>query len=153
MVPHLPRHLLVAHDFSETAERALTYAIALASKLEARVTIIHAYELPSYGYPDGLAFTAEVVENIQRSSEEGLRAVADRAEKAGVPVTAILRQGPAWSEIDAVAKDSKADLIVMGTHGRKGLTRALLGSVAEKVVRTAPCPVLTVRGSDAHPKE
>ncbi len=144
----LPHHILVAHDFSETAERALKYAIELASKLGARITIVHAYELPSYGYPDGLAFTAEIVENIQRTSEEGLHAVVAEARRPGLQVNERLRQGPAWSEIDATAKEIEADLIVMGTHGRRGFSRALLGSVAEKVVRTAPCPVLTVRGSE-----
>ena len=60
-----------------------------------------------------------------------------------------LRQGVAWKEIVALAKDSKAGLIAMGTHGRRGVARMLLGSVAEKVVRTAPCPVLTVHGPEA----
>jgi nucleotide-binding universal stress UspA family protein len=147
--PALPRHILVPHDFSETAQTALTYAIELAHKLHARLTIMHSYELPSYGYPDGLAFTAEVAENIQRSSEEGLEAVTAKVKQPGLEMGKVLRQGPAWSQIDAVAKDMKVDLIVMGTHGRQGITRALLGSVAEKVVRTAPCPVLTVRGPES----
>jgi nucleotide-binding universal stress UspA family protein len=150
---HLPKHLLVAHDFSETAERALDYAIELAAKLGAQVTVLHAYEIPTYGYPEGIALTAEVMGDIQRISEEGLQAVVTRSRRPGLKVSSILRQGPAWSEIDAVAKDHGVDLIVMGTHGRKGISRALLGSVAEKVVRTAPCPVLTVRGVDtAHSK-
>ncbi len=142
MTTSLPRHILVPHDFSETAQTALSYAMELAAKLQARLTVLHAYELPSYGYPEGLAMTPEVVENIQRSSELGLEAVVAKARQSGIAVAQVLRQGPAWSEIDAVAKESRVDLIVMGTHGRQGISRALLGSIAEKVVRTAPCPVL-----------
>jgi nucleotide-binding universal stress UspA family protein len=147
--PALPHHILVPHDFSDTAQNALTYAIELAVKLGARITVLHAYEIPTYGYADGLALTSEIIEDIQRSSEDGLRSVVATAKREGLEVNAVLRQGPAWSEIDRVASESKVDLIVMGTHGRQGLSRALLGSVAEKVVRTAPCPVLTVRGFEA----
>ncbi len=144
MYARLPHHILVPHDFSDTAGGALSYAVELAGKLQARITIMNAYELPNYGYPDG-ALTLEVIQDIQRSSEEGLKAVGAKVRRPGLEVEEVVRQGPAWWEIDAVAKETKADLIVMGTHGRKGFTRALLGSVAEKVVRTAPCPVLTVR--------
>ena len=141
----LPRHVLVPHDFSDTAQAALDYAVALAGKLQARVTVLHCYELPSYGFPEGVGLTAELVQGIQHASEDGLKAVTAKARRPGLEVAELLRQGPAWSEIDAVARAAKVDLVVMGTHGRKGLSRALLGSVAEKVVRTAPCPVLTVR--------
>ncbi len=147
--PTVPRHILVPHDFSETAQMALAYAVELGLKLGARITILHAYELPSYGYAEALALTADIVEDIQRTSEEGLESVANKARRPGLEVDKVLRQGPAWSEIDRAATALNVDLIVMGTHGRQGISRALLGSVAEKVVRTAPCPVLTVRGIDA----
>jgi nucleotide-binding universal stress UspA family protein len=143
-----PRHILVPHDFSATAEAALSYATALALKLGARITVLNVYELPSYGYGEALGFTAEILSDIQRASEEGVKIAADRARSAGVEVNDAVRQGPAWSEIDAAANELGVDLIVMGTHGRKGLSRAFLGSVAEKVVRTAPCPVLAVRGGN-----
>lgn len=145
----VPRHILVPHDFSDTAEQALSFAVALAAKLGARITIVHAYEVPSYGYPDGVALTAEVAQNIQRAAATALEGVAARTRKPGLEVNSVLRQGSAWSEINAAAKEEKADLVVMGTHGRHGLARALLGSVAEKVVRTAPCPVLTVHGPES----
>jgi nucleotide-binding universal stress UspA family protein len=141
--------MLVPHDFSDTAEYALSYALELASKLGARITVVHAYELPSYGYPESLALTGEVVESIQRAAEASLENVAARSRRPGLEVDALLRLGPAWSEINASAKEMHGDLIVMGTHGRQGLSRAFLGSVAEKVVRTAPCPVLTVHGPEA----
>jgi|SRR5579884_4307451 len=143
------KRILVPHDFSDTADRALAYALALAEKLAARVTIVHAYEVPTYGYPEGPALSLEMASEIERAAKGALENVAARARKPGVEIDTSLRHGPSWSEIDAAAKELDADLIVMGTHGRRGVARALLGSVAEKVVRTAPCPVLTVHGSEA----
>jgi nucleotide-binding universal stress UspA family protein len=137
-------HILVPHDFSDSAEGALDTALALAGALQARVTLLHAYDVPAYVFPESVVATADLVGHIRGAAEEALANVAERARKSGVKIDAVLRQGIAWSEIDAVALDLKCDLIVMGTHGRRGLSRALLGSVAEKVVRTAPCPVLTV---------
>jgi nucleotide-binding universal stress UspA family protein len=85
---------------------------------------------------------------IEGAARAAMDALAKRSKPAGVELSFVLRQGAAWSEIQAVAKEIKADLVVIGSHGRRGLSRALLGSVAEKVVRTAPCPVLTVRSSE-----
>jgi nucleotide-binding universal stress UspA family protein len=140
----LPRHILVPHDFSDTAQNALSFALDLASQLGARVTLVHAYEVPTYAYPDGVAVTTDLIGNIEQAATTALAGVAARAERPGVEIRTVLRQGTPWSEINATAKDVHADLIVMGTHGRQGLAHALLGSVAEKIVRTAPCPVLTV---------
>lgn len=138
------QHILVAHDFSDTAERALAAALAIAGPLRARVTLLHAYEVPTYVFPESVVATADLVGQIRGAAEEALANVADRARRSGLPVDTVVRQGAAWSEIDAAAKALNCDLVVMGTHGRRGLSRALLGSVAEKVVRTAHCPVLTV---------
>jgi nucleotide-binding universal stress UspA family protein len=149
-----PRHtiqrVLVPHDFSDTADAALVYALDLAEKLGARITIVHTYEIPAYGFPEGPAMTADMVLQIENAAQTALNGVAERSGRPGIQVDAVLRRGPAWSEIDAVAKETNADLIVIGTHGRRGVVRALLGSVAEKVVRTAPCPVLTVHGPQNH---
>jgi nucleotide-binding universal stress UspA family protein len=153
------QHILVPHDFSDTAEHALTYAVALAEKFGARVTVLHAYEAPSYGYPDALVASFEFSAEIERAALVALKSVEARARRPNVEVDTVLRRGTPWVEITAAAKERKADLIVIGTHGRRGVARALLGSVAEKVVRTAPCPVLTVHGpagehatpADAHP--
>jgi nucleotide-binding universal stress UspA family protein len=138
--------ILVPHDFSETAERALSMALSLAKSLGASVVVMHAYEVPAFGFPEGPVMTADLVGQIERATQGALDAVAARAREGGIQVDSTLRQGPTWSEINGAAQDEKADLIVLGTHGRRGLSRALLGSVAEKVVRTASCPVLTVRG-------
>ena len=144
----LIRHILVPHDFSETAESALQYALDLAQKVGATVTVMHAYEMPTYGFPETPVMTAEMTGQIERASRQALSGVASRASRPGVDLRTVLRQGVAWSEIVAVAKETNADLLVMGTHGRRGLARMLLGSVAEKVVRASPCPVLTVRGPE-----
>lgn len=140
------RRLLVPHDFSDTAQHAMDLGLELARKLGASVTVMHVYELPSYGFPDGPAMTADMAGRIEHVARRALEGVAGRARDAGVDVQSVLRQGLAWTEIVAVAEETKADMIVMGTHGRRGFTRMLLGSVAERVVRAAPCPVLTVRG-------
>jgi len=145
-MPTKIQHVLVAHDFGEAAEHALSYAIDLADTLKARITVVHAYEIPVYGFPEGLALTVETVGRIQSVASQALEGVVQRANRSGVGIHGMLRQGPAWSEIVAAASETKADLVVIGTHGRRGLAHALLGSVAEKVVRAAPCPVLTVRG-------
>ena len=136
MSTSIPRHVLVPHDFSDTAEHALSFAVALAEKLGAHITLMHAYEIPTY--PDSVLMTAEVAGSIQRAALRALDAVAARTRRPGLEVQALLREGRSWSEINSTAKETHADLIVMGTHGRHGLARALIGSVAEKVVRTAP---------------
>ena len=81
---------------------------------------------------------------------EALKSAVERCENRGVHVTSVLRDGPPWEEINAVADDLDADLIVLGTHGRRGLRRALLGSVAENVIRTTTRPVLTIHGVERH---
>lgn len=144
-------HIVVAHDFSDAAHHALAYALDLAESLGARVTVMHAFEIPVYGFPESPAMSSDYAGEIERASRKALDGVVDRARRPGVPVLGVLRNGVAWSEIDAVAKEYRADLLVLGTHGRRGLARALLGSVAEKVVRTAPCPVLTVHAPAERP--
>jgi nucleotide-binding universal stress UspA family protein len=79
-------------------------------------------------------------------STRRLASVAMRAKKAGVKASVLLREGDAADQIVRACRSTKSDLIVMGTHGRRGLQKFFLGSVAERVVATAPCPVVTVRG-------
>jgi nucleotide-binding universal stress UspA family protein len=143
----IPQHILVPHDFSEAAEHALSYALDLAGRLGARLTIVHAFEDP-YAVAESVQYSAEMLGVIEGAARTALDGVVARARRSGVAIEGVLRQGRAWSEIDAAAVAAKADLIVMGTHGRRGVSRALLGSVAEKVIRTAPCPVLTVHESE-----
>jgi len=145
MPPNI-RRILVPHDFSETAEGALSFALGLAKSLGASVIVMHAFDIPAYGFPEAPVMTADLAAQISQAAQLALDTVVQRAKTSGRTVTGVLRQGTTWSEINGAAQDEKADLIVIGSHGRRGLSRALLGSVAEKVVRTAPCPVLTIRG-------
>jgi nucleotide-binding universal stress UspA family protein len=139
--------LLVPVDFTETSERALGYAIELARRFEAKITIMHAYQVPVYGFPDAAYITsAELAAQISNVAQQRLDAITDAHKTDGVEVVAILRDGVAWEEINTVAGELKADLIVIGTHGRRGLARALLGSVAENVIRTSTVPVMVIHG-------
>jgi nucleotide-binding universal stress UspA family protein len=141
------RRILVATDFTETSGRALDWAIELAARLGASVTVVHAYEIPVLGFPDGaLIATSDVAARISGGAQAALGNTVEEHRGRGVPIDGILREGAAWEEIEAVADSIDADLIVIGTHGRRGLTRALLGSVAEKVVRTSRRPVATIQG-------
>ncbi len=143
----LPKMILVATDFSETSDRAVDYAIDLAKLLGSSVTVMHAYELPIYGFPDGaLIATVDIATRIMNAAQGALAQSCEVRAAKGVKLESILRQGVAYEEIHSVAEEINADLIVIGTHGRKGLAHALLGSVAEKVIRTASRPVLTITG-------
>jgi nucleotide-binding universal stress UspA family protein len=136
--------LLVPVDFSETSEAALDYAIGLAHSLGARLVVMHSYELPVYGFPDGaLVASAEVASRVMSGAQAGLDAMVER-HRNGLKIDTVLRQGVPWEEVHAVAEEVGADIIVIGTHGRKGIARALIGSVAEKIIRTSTRPVLTV---------
>ncbi len=138
------RRVLVAHDFSETSSAALDYALGLAKKLGAHVTVVHAYETPSYGAPEVLILATDWIKQFEVVARETLDKIIAGVRQRGFDAEPVLRKGTAWREINAAAAETKADLIVVGSEGRSGLGRALLGSVAEKVVRTAPCPVLVV---------
>ncbi len=147
---NLPKTILVPTDFSENAEHALDYAVALAAKLDAKLHLLNVIGMQMIGAEYGIAVTQSMVEDIMRGNQSALdKLVASRTAKAAFG-PAQLEVGDARSVIEATAQKIHADLIVMGTHGRRGLTRLLLGSVAESVVRTAPCPVLLVRAPEVN---
>jgi nucleotide-binding universal stress UspA family protein len=138
------KHIVVATDFGECSERALDLALEIASKFDSQLTLVHSWEAPSYSYGGGLYVAVDMVTPIEQAAVAALdRATAEL--KLRMPTAkSMIRSGPAWEEVLATATLVQADLIVLGTHGRRGLNRALLGSVAEKVVRMATVPVLTV---------
>lgn len=145
----LPKTLLVPTDFGEASDKALAYAVGLAKKLGAEVVLLHSYEIPMVGFPDGaMVATAELTSRILEGAQAGLDRALARHKGEGVPMRALVRQGDAWRSVLDTAQEVSAGLVVMGTHGRKGLPRALIGSVAEKVVRTSPVPVLTVHAGE-----
>jgi nucleotide-binding universal stress UspA family protein len=143
----LPKNILVATDFSDSATAALDYAVELAAKLDARVHVLNVVGVHLLGAEYGIAFTPDLVSTVYEANRKGLeRIIADRAGK--VPFgPALLETGEPHAVIGETATKIHADLIVMGTHGRRGFRRLLIGSVAESVARTATCPVLLVRGA------
>jgi len=141
----LPKNILVPTDFSKGAEAALDYAVALAAKLDAKVHVLHVMAAQLYGSEIGVAITASMIDEIFRAARGSLdRLVAPRTGKCafGPP---LLETGDARATIEQTALAVHADLIVMGTRGNRGVTRLLLGSVAEATARVSPCPVLLVR--------
>jgi nucleotide-binding universal stress UspA family protein len=145
----LPKNILVPTDLSPRAEEAFDYACELAEKLDATVHLVNVIGIPSLGVPElGVAVTSTLIDSLIADNQKALDALVAR-RRVGVRIGQILmKTGDARDMIDQAAKELGADLIIMGTHGRRGFTRALLGSVAETVVRTAPCPVLTIRSRD-----
>jgi universal stress protein A len=134
-----PRLILVPTDFSDHARAALHLASAIARSSGAQVLLIHVDPPP--------LVHGEVVDRRTPDYRANLRQLIDqvRLPDAAVSVDRILLEGVPADEIVGLATDRSCDLIVMGTHGRGGLMHAVLGSIAEQVIRTAPCPVLTVR--------
>lgn len=141
----LPKNILVATDFSETSDAALDYAVALAALTGGSVTVMHAYELLSSPEWPMIA-SGDLVAQIPIAARAALDKCVDERAASGVRFERVLRQGVPFEEVNSVAAEIDADLIVLGTHGRRGLTRALLGSVAEHVIRTATRPVLSIHG-------
>ena len=142
------KRILVPTDFSEPSERALDYARALAPALGCTVDVLHVIEEPFVhgwtveGYVANLPEFRSSLE--ARAREELAKGVPESVEEHSRFSVAV-RFGNPFTEIARYAEEARIDLVVMGTHGRGGVAHLLLGSVAERVVRTAPCPVLTVR--------
>lgn len=144
-------HLLVATDFSDCSREAVEYALGLAERVGAEVTVVHVVERPVYfdvGVAHSLQLRHNVDEWLRELKEEAagrLEALTTEVRKRHPGVRSALRDGSPVDEILHAAEETSADVIVIGTHGRTGLPHALLGSVAERVIRRAQCPVLTVR--------
>jgi nucleotide-binding universal stress UspA family protein len=136
-------------DFSDFSRRALDYAVAIARWYEARVTAVHVHAVgvPPAAWAPGAPAVIEpiVLSTVDREVlTRELTAFVDAERAERVPVDIRVAEGNVWHEIIALANTTHAELVVLGTHGRSGFERLLLGSVTEKIVRTAPCPVLTV---------
>ena len=139
-------HVLVPMDFSPYAEHALDYAIALAQKLQARVTLLHVIQPPLIAGADmGVWPSPTFVVELEAAITSDMEGYLARVTDAGLTGEIVVIHGNPSQEILDTARQRQVDLIVMGTHGRTGLPHALLGSVAERVVRSAPCPVLVTR--------
>ena len=155
---HPYSRILVALDGSTLAEEVLKYVEPLAGMFDSKVTCVCAVEplspsaLAATGVPGGAAALDSLLEGqeeIRTGDATYLEHVRERLSRLGVSVDCEVPDGRAAEAIVAIARARQVDLIAMTTHGRSGLGRALLGSVADEVVRTAPCPILLVRLSAA----
>lgn len=138
------RSVIVAVDFSDTSIKALEYANALAREFGARLLVLHVLEFPAVFNSPKPAY-AQWDQRVKETATERLSALmAQKVDKA-ISATSEVRSGRAYQTICETASESKADLIVIGTHGFTGLKHVVLGSTAERVIRYAPCAVLTLR--------
>ena len=152
----LLRRILVPTDFSERSERALAYAAGLAQRDGAAIDLVHV--IPPPGILQ-LAFDAyldrplpSVDEAVRRELQARLEHACSRVSHADSPLSCFLEVGEPAATIVRVAVERRADLIVIGTRARTGLTEAVLGSVAHQVITCAPCPVVTLRGDEVLPR-
>ena len=145
MVPLVLRlkTILVPIDFSVASEKALTYAVPFAKQFGARITLLHVFHAEFYA--NEFAYLPTHEEAVRRAVEERLTMVASRRSSPEILEQTLVRRGLPSDQIVNAAKELKADLIVLNTHGYTGLKHILMGSTAECVVRHAPCPVLVVR--------
>lgn len=141
------RSILVPHDFSPHADAALALAVTLARENNAALHLFHTYELPIGAIPPyGIMVPDAMLQGVREAAARQLAKAASAAEAKGIkPVTHLAHATSPPSGIVEAAREFGIDLIVMGTHGLTGLKHVLLGSVAERVLRTAPCPVLIAK--------
>jgi nucleotide-binding universal stress UspA family protein len=135
------RRIVCATDFSETAAAAARYAVSIARAFQGQVELVHAWHLPAELADGTVSLSPDLVADSRRSAEEEL---AEAARALGEGTTSRLLEGPPDQAIALHAAKVDADLVVTGTRGRTGVAHVLLGSVAERVVRTSSVPVLTV---------
>ncbi len=141
------KRILVPTDFSESASHALRYGISFAREYKAELILLHVVETLSVGYASDLfpVPMAEVLEEITGYAVTELGKLASEAKERGIAPREVVIQGKPAAEIIRYARENAIDMIVLGTHGRGVLDHALVGSTTERVVRKAPCPVLTCR--------
>ena len=139
-----------ATDFSSASSAAFKRAVAMAKADRAQLIVAHVMTPPSLAIPGEGYVSPRLYEDLETSAraqaQKRLNAVLAKARKAGVRATPLLLEGVPHERIARAARAKKADLLVIGTHGRTGLAKFFLGSVASRLVASAACPVLTVRG-------
>ncbi len=140
------KRILIATDFSDLARRAVDQGLALAGHHKAEAILVHVIENSWYAGTYGLGPLpiAEFEKEVRSAANTRMDKLLAEAVPAGVKCRKLIREGTPWAELAAAATDEKADLLVVATHGYKGIKHALLGSQAERVVRAAPCSVLVV---------
>ena len=139
-------HIFVPTDFSECADAALSMAVAVAEKFGSRITLVHACEPPTYAYMGLMTAPGDLVGPLHEAAREALAKALGELRARYASSDSLLLFGSVTVELLSAIEKQKPDLVVLGTHGRTGMSHLVLGSVAERLVRTAPAPVLTVKG-------
>jgi nucleotide-binding universal stress UspA family protein len=144
------KKILYATDYSKASARALDEAVNLAKQNKAELWVVHVIEaLATYVSGEdfgGAELYMRLEETARRDAQASMEKLMQRLKRLGVKAKSLLLKGSPHEQIVKAAKNRKADMIVVGTHGRTGLSKLLMGSVASRVVSTARCPVVTVRG-------
>ena len=139
-----------ATDFSRASTAALQRAVTMAKADRAQLIVVHVMTPPSLALPGDGYISPSLYEDLEASAraeaQKRLNAIVAGARKAGARAAGLLLEGMPHERVTRAARARKADLLVIGTHGRTGLAKFFLGSVATRLVASAPCPVLTVRG-------
>ena len=142
--------IIVPIDFSEYSKKSLRYAIEFARRFSSELVLVYVVE--PVVYPTDFSFGAIAVPAVEEQLEENgrtqLARLIEEEVDGGIPSKAIVRSGKPFIEIIQTAKDEEGDLIIISTHGHSGFEHVLFGSTAEKVVRKAPCPVLSIRSPE-----
>lgn len=142
--------ILFPTDFSDFSNHALQYAVSFAREYKAKIILLHVVE-NFYAYP-GFAETAfpmvEIYSDMEKYAENEMESMMKKNFPGELSVETIIKRGTPFLEIITTAKEKEVNLIIIATHGRTGLEHAFFGSTAEKVVRKAPCPVLTVKNPE-----
>lgn len=136
------QNIVVATDYGEASQRAADLACELAKQLRARLTLLHVWSVPMPVYAERVTVP---LEEMQAGAQRALEIEAARLRPKFPRIDSVLIRGQPWSAIVEAVDEHGFDLVVMGTHGRRGVERFFLGSVADRVVRTSHVPVLTVR--------
>jgi nucleotide-binding universal stress UspA family protein len=146
------KRILVPIDFSDCSRVAIRAGVELAQRLQVPLVLLHVHGSPSPLYEEmDLVLAEQFARAVESTARLALNRERAMLQDEGIPISTVLERGVAWERILEAAKSLDAGMIILGTHGRRGLPRALLGSVAEKVVRLSPIPVLTVHEAPASP--
>jgi nucleotide-binding universal stress UspA family protein len=140
------RRILVPVDYSKESEHALAFAVGFAEQFGAELVVIHVQYIPADVYPYTLYITDKVRQDIRAREQERLESWCSERGKGGANLRTLVEIGEARSLLPDLARREDVDLVVIGTRGSSGLRHLVLGSTAERVVRLAPCPVITVPG-------
>ncbi len=138
------KHILLPTDFEPASASVLDVAVGMAQTFGAKLTLLHVWEIPIYPYMEFM-LNSEMIASVEQRAIKRLETTLEGVKKLVPQADSMLKTGLPWTGILEAIGDTQADLVVMGTHGRRGVSHVLLGSVAEKVVRLSPIPVLTVR--------